>query len=85
VSCAVDIRYNLAATFLSFPVHLQVTRTSALGTISSLSIRNRFVRSATWEGLAAEEGSVTPRLLEMMTKLAQEELGLIVTSHAFIR
>ncbi len=34
--------------------------------INGMRLANRFVRSATWEGLADKDGSVTPRLIEMM-------------------
>ena len=35
--------------------------------INGMSLSNRFVRSATWEGLADKDGSVTPKLIEMMS------------------
>lgn len=53
-------------------------------TINGMSLRNRFVRSATWEGLAEADGSVTPRLVEMVAELARGEVGLIISSHAFV-
>lgn len=28
--------------------------------INSMTLGNRFVRSATWEGMAADDGAVTP-------------------------
>jgi 2,4-dienoyl-CoA reductase-like NADH-dependent reductase (Old Yellow Enzyme family) len=52
--------------------------------INGMQPANRFVRSATWEGLAARDGSVTPRLTEMMAALARGEVGLIITSYAFV-
>ncbi len=52
--------------------------------INGLSLANRFVRSATWEGLAGKDGTVTPRLIEMMVELARREVGLIISSHAFV-
>ena len=52
--------------------------------ISSMSLPNRFVRSATWEGLADKDGSVTGRLIDMMIELAKGEVGLIISSYAFI-
>jgi 2,4-dienoyl-CoA reductase-like NADH-dependent reductase (Old Yellow Enzyme family) len=52
--------------------------------ISSMSLHNRFVRSATWEGLADRDGAVTPRLTEMMVGLARGEVGLIISSYAFV-
>ena len=45
---------------------------------------NRFIRSATWEGLATDEGHCTPRLLEIVTGLAQGGVGLVITGHAFV-
>jgi 2,4-dienoyl-CoA reductase-like NADH-dependent reductase (Old Yellow Enzyme family) len=52
--------------------------------INGMSLANRFVRSATWEGLADEDGAVTPRLIEMMVELARGEVGLIISSYAFV-
>lgn len=52
--------------------------------IRGMELANRFVRSATWEGLAAKDGSVTPGLEDMMAGLARGEVGLIITSFAFV-
>jgi 2,4-dienoyl-CoA reductase-like NADH-dependent reductase (Old Yellow Enzyme family) len=52
--------------------------------IGSMSLPNRFVRSATWEGLADKDGSVTSRLIEMMNELVKGEVGLIISSYAFV-
>jgi 2,4-dienoyl-CoA reductase-like NADH-dependent reductase (Old Yellow Enzyme family) len=52
--------------------------------INGMSLANRFVRSATWEGLADEHGAVTPRLTEMMIELARGEVGLIISGYAFV-
>lgn len=52
--------------------------------INGMEPANRFVRSATWEGLAARDGSVTRRLTEMMAELAGGEVGLIITGYAFV-
>jgi 2,4-dienoyl-CoA reductase-like NADH-dependent reductase (Old Yellow Enzyme family) len=52
--------------------------------INGMSLTNRFVRSATWEGLADMDGFVTPRLIDMMVELARGEVGLIISSHAFV-
>ena len=52
--------------------------------INGMPLANRFVRSATWEGLATEEGAVTPRLIDTMTALARGGVGLIVTGHAYV-
>jgi 2,4-dienoyl-CoA reductase-like NADH-dependent reductase (Old Yellow Enzyme family) len=53
-------------------------------TLNNLSIPNRFVRSATWEGQATDTGLVTPKLISTMTELAEGGLGLIITGHAFV-
>ncbi|MCB2216546.1 NADH:flavin oxidoreductase [Desulfofustis glycolicus] len=52
--------------------------------INTMSVKNRFVRSATWEGRAGEDGAATADLTEMMTTLAEGGVGLIITSHAFV-
>ncbi len=53
--------------------------------INGMKLANRFVRSATWEGMAAVDGSCTPRLIGLVTQLAEGGVGLIITSHAYIR
>jgi 2,4-dienoyl-CoA reductase-like NADH-dependent reductase (Old Yellow Enzyme family) len=52
--------------------------------IQGMKLANRFVRSATWEGMAADDGACTPALLDCMTALSRGGLGLIITSHAYI-
>lgn len=52
--------------------------------INGMALNNRFVRSATWEGLADKDGAVTQRLTEMMVELAKGEVGLIISSYAFV-
>jgi len=55
--------------------------TTSLG---CMSLKNRFVRSATWEGMAAEDGSCTDELVEVIRQLAKGEVGLIISSHAYV-
>ncbi|MBI9091956.1 MAG: NADH:flavin oxidoreductase [Desulfobacterium sp.] len=52
--------------------------------INSMTLDNRFVRSATWEGMATDDGAVTPKLVETMEALAQGGVGLIITGHAYV-
>ncbi|MDA8139013.1 MAG: NADH:flavin oxidoreductase [Desulfobacteraceae bacterium] len=52
--------------------------------INGLELENRFVRSATWEGMAFENGAPTPALIDLMTALAAGRVGLIISSHAYI-
>lgn len=47
-----------------------------------LRLANRIVRSATWEGMATEEGLPTDRLVSLMSDLAKGGCGLIITAHA---
>ena len=53
--------------------------------INGMKLKNRFVRSATWEAMAGEDGECTPRITKMMTDLAKGEVGLIISSHAYVR
>ncbi len=52
--------------------------------INRLNLPNRFIRSATWEGLAAEDGTTTPRLIDLLQNLARGGVGCIISSHAYI-
>lgn len=53
-------------------------------TIKNITLPNRFIRSATWEGMATADGRVTPKLIDTMAALAQGGVGLIVTGHAYV-
>lgn len=53
--------------------------------INGMQIGNRFVRSATWEGLATAEGAVTPKLIQIMVDLALGKVGLIVSGNAYVQ
>jgi len=52
--------------------------------IKEMILANRFVRSATWEGLAAVDGAVTQRLIDVQTQLALGGVGLIISGHAYV-
>jgi 2,4-dienoyl-CoA reductase-like NADH-dependent reductase (Old Yellow Enzyme family) len=52
--------------------------------VNTMALENRFVRSATWEGLATDDGVVTDRLIAMSVQLAQGGVGLIITGHGYI-
>jgi len=52
--------------------------------IKKMSLVNRFVRSATWEGMAGDDGSCTPKLTELMVQLAEGGVGLIISSHTYV-
>ena len=53
-------------------------------TINGMTLENRFVRSATWEGLATDDGFVTDRLIDLSVRLAKGGVGLIITGHAYV-
>lgn len=53
--------------------------------INGMKLANRFVRSATWEGMATAEGAVTPKLIDTMAALAKGSLGLIITGHSYVQ
>ena len=52
--------------------------------IGNVELSNHLVRSATWEGLATENGEVTDKLVSYIETLAKGGVGLIMTSHAYI-
>ncbi len=52
--------------------------------INGMQLSNRFVRSATMEGLAADGGESTPKLSNLMGRLAQGRVSLIITGHACV-
>jgi len=52
--------------------------------IEGLSIPNRFVRSATHEWLAEEDGTPTAAIGDIYEELAKNEVGLIVTGYSYV-
>jgi 2,4-dienoyl-CoA reductase-like NADH-dependent reductase (Old Yellow Enzyme family) len=52
--------------------------------INKMELFNRFVRAATYEGLASNDSSCTGGLIEKISELAEGGVGLIITSHAFV-
>lgn len=53
--------------------------------IGRLPLRNRIVRSATWEGMCRGDGSPTERLVALYEALAEGGVGLIITGYAYVR
>jgi 2,4-dienoyl-CoA reductase-like NADH-dependent reductase (Old Yellow Enzyme family) len=53
--------------------------------IGQTTIPNRFVRSATQDFMASDDGEVTARQVDLFTRLAEGEVGLIITGHAFVQ
>ncbi|MCL5884685.1 MAG: NADH:flavin oxidoreductase [Deltaproteobacteria bacterium] len=55
------------------------------GSIKGIALKNRIVRSATWEGMCDEEGNPTGRLIDLYRALCKGGVGLIVTGYTYIR
>lgn len=52
--------------------------------LKGMTLSNRLVRSATWEGLATAEGFATEGLTRLLADLAKGNVGLIITGHAYV-
>ena len=53
--------------------------------INGMELKNRLVRSATYEGMATEKGEVTDELIKLYTKLAEGGSGLIITGLSYVQ
>lgn len=54
-------------------------------TINGMTMRNRLVRSATWEGMCEADGRPTAKLANWYRDLAGGGVGLIITGYSFVR
>ncbi|MGD8563362.1 MAG: NADH:flavin oxidoreductase [Desulfarculaceae bacterium] len=52
--------------------------------INQLTIPNRLLRSATWEGTALDDGTPTENTANITAELAEGGVGLIITGYAFV-
>jgi len=52
--------------------------------IGGIELRNRFMRSATWDASATDDGQVTDASVRIFEDLARGGVGLIVTGYAFV-
>jgi 2,4-dienoyl-CoA reductase-like NADH-dependent reductase (Old Yellow Enzyme family) len=53
--------------------------------INSMTMRNRIVRSATWEGMCDPTGQPTEKLRQCYAALSQGGVGLIISGYTFVR
>lgn len=53
--------------------------------INSMVLKNRLVRSATWEGMCDSEGRPTTQLADCYRALALGGVGLIISGYTFVR
>ena len=52
--------------------------------IGEMEVKNRFVRSATYEGMAQENGKISNDLIKMYQTLSKGEVGLIIPGFMYI-
>ncbi len=52
--------------------------------IADVVLENRFVRSATWEGMCDDSGRVTEKLIDYYKLLAEGGVGLIISGYSFV-
>ncbi len=54
-------------------------------TINGMTLQNRMVRSATWEGMCDSDGRPTEKLINCYRELAKGGVGLIISGYTFVR
>ncbi len=52
--------------------------------LGTLEVPNRLVRSATWEGLAGEDGLPRPELADLLGRLSKGGAGMVVAGFAYV-
>ena len=52
--------------------------------IGGLEVKNRFMRSATWDGTADETGQVTDASVALYSGLGEGDIGLIVSGYMYV-
>ena len=52
--------------------------------LGNLEVANRFVRSATNECLADDDGTPTAAIGDMYEELARNDVGLIITGYSYV-
>ena len=62
---------------------MKIFDTYTLGN-TGLTLKNRILRSATWEGISTPEGHMTEAQYDVYRKLAEGQVGLICTGYARI-
>ncbi len=56
----------------------------APGTLNTLSLKNRLIRSATWEGMCAPDGRPTQKLADYYKELVKGGIGLIISGYTYV-
>lgn len=52
--------------------------------VGRMTVKNRFVRSATHEYMANPDGSISPKQEELYRQLAENDVGMIISSHSYV-
>jgi 2,4-dienoyl-CoA reductase-like NADH-dependent reductase (Old Yellow Enzyme family) len=55
------------------------------GSIGNMTLKNRMIRSATWEGMCTPEGRPTNKLIRYYTNLAKGGIGLIISGYTYVK
>lgn len=53
--------------------------------LGSMVVKNRFVRSATQDTLGNEDGSISEEEILLYRRLAENDVGLIITAHSYVQ
>jgi 2,4-dienoyl-CoA reductase-like NADH-dependent reductase (Old Yellow Enzyme family) len=53
--------------------------------IGNITLNNRFVRSATWEGMCDDNGNVTQKLVAYYRGLVMGGTGLLISGYSYVR
>lgn len=53
--------------------------------IGTLKIKNRIIRSATWEGMCEQNGRPTQKLIDYYCTLVKGGIGLIISGYTYVR
>ena len=54
------------------------------GAINGMILKNRFVYSAIWNGMAEKDGSCSQKVIDLVAKPASGNVGLVITGGAFV-
>ena len=52
--------------------------------LNGMTLRNRTIRSATYEGLADNDGACTEAMTDLVSHVAEGGIGLLITGYAFV-
>ena len=55
------------------------------GSIGNIQLKNRLIRSATWEGMCDPDGRPTAKLIQYYADLAKGGIGFIISGYTYVR